>query len=172
MYRLVREPPRPPSSGHSNRTLLTSNNANDNNTYASAFEWTSVAVSQSSRVATTDTSGNATAAAATALSAADTSVVALASGSNGSGGGGFASSVGGLSATTSGEVVTDTASSSALPAAFRFSTHRPRVGQSGMRGGGRRRQCTIAYRVRLFPFWRRRFLIKFDRLQLSALFDP
>lgn len=83
--------------------------------------------------------------------------------------------MGGVSATASREMITDTSSSSALPVAFRFSTHRPRAGQlggrKGTRGGGRRRQSTIAYRVRLFPFWRRRFLIKLDRLQLSALFD-
>ncbi|VDK32232.1 unnamed protein product [Taenia asiatica] len=188
MYRLVREPPRPLSSGHSNRTLLTSNNDNDNNIYASASEWTSAAASQSSHVATTDAAGNTTAVAATVLSTTDASAnkvglnshffsffVALASSSGGSGGGGFASSVGGVSATASREMIADASPSSALPVAFRFSAHRPRGGQpggrKGVRGGGRRRQCTIAYRVRLFPFWRHRFLIKFDRLQLSALFD-
>ncbi|VDM27961.1 unnamed protein product [Hydatigera taeniaeformis] len=73
------------------------------------------------------------------------------------------------------ELIADSAPDSVLAVASLFSTHRPRGGrlggQKGMRGGRRRRQCTIAYRVRLFPFWRRRFLIKFDRLQLTALFD-
>uniref|UniRef100_A0A5K3EZY9 Pecanex-like protein n=1 Tax=Mesocestoides corti TaxID=53468 RepID=A0A5K3EZY9_MESCO len=41
---------------------------------------------------------------------------------------------------------------------------------------GRARQRNVSrgdfqYRVRLFPFWRRRFLIDFNRLQLIALFD-
>ncbi len=50
-----------------------------------------------------------------------------------------------------------------------------RRGSRGAGGGcgGRRngRRSDVAYRVRLFPFWQRRFLIKFDRLQLGALFD-
>ncbi|KAL5112942.1 Pecanex-like protein 1 [Taenia crassiceps] len=168
IYRLVREPPRLLSSGHSNHTILTSTNDN-NSIYASA------AASQSSHVTTANASGNTAAVIAAALSTTDASVVAPASSSGGSGDGGFATSVGGVNATASREMIADTSSSSALPVAFRFSTHRPRGGRlgdrKGARGGRRRRQCTIAYRVRLFPFWRRRFLIKFDRLQLSALFD-
>lgn len=73
MYRLVREPPIPLSSGHSNRTLLTSNNDNDNNIYASASEWTGAAASPSSPVATTDAAGNTAAVTATALSTTDAS---------------------------------------------------------------------------------------------------
>ncbi|VDM37483.1 unnamed protein product [Hydatigera taeniaeformis] len=60
MYRLVREPPRPLSSGH---------NDNDNNIYASASEWASAAVSQSSQVAPC----NATVVTTTALSTTDAS---------------------------------------------------------------------------------------------------
>lgn len=48
------------------------------------------------------------------------------------------------------------------------------------RGTARSRQCVrftrpqrtnVAYRVRLFPCIQRRFLIRFDRLQLASLFD-
>lgn len=93
---------------------------------------------------------------------------------NGSSGGGFASSFGGMSLSTSRDRVFADVSDSALrhpQSTGRFDSTGQRRGK-GIRGGRRRvRHCTIAYRVRLFPFWQRRFLIKFDRLQLSALFD-
>lgn len=99
--------------------------------------------------------------------------------SSSSGGGGFASSFGGLSLSPSRDrASSDHISGSSLRRTRgRFggggSGIRRGVGiRSGFRANRRRvRHCTIAYRVRLFPFWQRRFLIKFDRLQLSALFD-
>lgn len=54
---------------------------------------------------------------------------------------------------------------------LRFLQRRGRGGLRGSGVGSFRGRNGVAYLVRLFPFWKRRFLIKFDRLQLGALFD-
>ncbi|VUZ55454.1 unnamed protein product [Hymenolepis diminuta] len=186
-YYLVREPPK-----HSDSTLPSSSGCNrisSGNVYSRASESINVAATTSESVYWLSSGREppiATTAVATSLSAIDTSVVA--SGNNGnigrgvnssSGGGGFASSFGGLSLSPS----RDRASSDHISgSSLRRTRGRFGGGGSGIRRGAgirsgfrtnrrRVRHCTIAYRVRLFPFWERRFLIKFDRLQLSALFD-
>ncbi|VDO02691.1 unnamed protein product, partial [Rodentolepis nana] len=185
IYRLVREPPR-----NSDSTLLSSsgcNHVSSANVHSYAYEPTSVAASTfepvywdlSDREPTA-----ATTAVAASISATDASVV-TAGGSNSNAdqgvsnrdGGGFASSFGGLSLSPSREG----GFSDRLPGSSLRRSRGHFGDDDGIRRGvgirsdrinrRRVRHCTIAYRVRLFPFWQRRFLIKFDRLQLSALFD-
>nr|CDS30505.2 pecanex protein 1 [Hymenolepis microstoma] len=186
IYRLVREPPRNsdsilPSSSGCNQT-------GSDNVHSYAHESTNVATTNLEPVCW-DLSGRELTAAATAvaasISAIDTSVVTAGGsnsnagqGGNSSGGGGFASSFGGLSLSPSRDgVFSDRLSRSSLRRSHgHFGDDdgiRRGVGiRSDLRVNRRRvRHCTIAYRVRLFPFWQRRFLIRFDRLQLSALFD-
>ncbi|KAM7532965.1 hypothetical protein Aperf_G00000125942 [Anoplocephala perfoliata] len=178
VYHLVREPP-----GLSHPTLPTSesNRAASGHIYARTSELTGVTTSESVYLSMNVSSGEpiATTTMATPLGSVNTSIVASGSSNIGRGvssssGGGFASSFGGLSVSASRDrVFTDISGSllrhSQIPGRFDSTGLRRGV---GIRGGRRRvRHCTIAYRVRLFPFWQRRFLIKFDRLQLSALFD-